>query len=116
MLTMLVYWIRGYPDPPAPGPLQRPIFFVKEQKTTSSPIKKTLVRRRLTRKTTLNVEDTKRSSSDIPHEEEDQDNSSLCTHVLWGKDKTRKEARMAASRPRRPCCLDREATAPDMPA
>jgi hypothetical protein len=61
------------------------------------------------------MEDTKRSSRDVPREEEDQDNPSLSTHALWGKDKTRKEAKMAASRPRRPCFLDREARAPDVP-
>jgi hypothetical protein len=44
---------RRYPGLPAPGPLQRPIFFNKEQETNSSPIKKTLMRRRLVRRTTL---------------------------------------------------------------
>jgi hypothetical protein len=48
-----VYWIPGYPDPPAPGPLQQPIFIDKEQEEDFGPRKKTLVRRCLTRRMTL---------------------------------------------------------------
>jgi hypothetical protein len=48
-----VYWIPGYPNPPAPGPLQLPIFIDKEREATFVPAEKTLVRRRLTRKMTL---------------------------------------------------------------
>jgi hypothetical protein len=50
---MSVYWILGYPDPPAPRPLQQPIFIDKEQEEDFGPTKKTLVRRCLTRRTTL---------------------------------------------------------------
>jgi hypothetical protein len=46
-----VYWILGYPSPPAPGPLQQPIFSNKEQEDGLSPTRKTLVRRSLTRRT-----------------------------------------------------------------
>jgi hypothetical protein len=29
--ALSMYWIPGYPGPPAPGPLQQPIFFDKER-------------------------------------------------------------------------------------
>jgi hypothetical protein len=50
--VMSVYWILGYPGPPAPGPPQRPIFSDKEQEEDLSPTTKTLVRRSLMRRTT----------------------------------------------------------------
>jgi hypothetical protein len=48
-----VYWIPGYPNPPAHGPLQRSIFIDNEQEEDFSPTKKTLVRRCLTRRTMI---------------------------------------------------------------
>jgi hypothetical protein len=67
-----VYWIPGNPSPPAPGPLQRPIFIDKEQEEEFSPIKKTLVRRCLTRRTTSKHKRHEDPLTTNPHEDEDQ--------------------------------------------
>jgi hypothetical protein len=59
-----VFMIPGYPSPPAPGPLQGPSFTEDR-----SPTKKTLIRRRLMRRTmTKTAKDQKTSSRGVPHE------------------------------------------------
>jgi hypothetical protein len=51
VVLLSVYWILEYSDPPVSRPPQQPIFFSKELKATYDSTKKTLVRRRLTRRT-----------------------------------------------------------------
>jgi hypothetical protein len=60
-----VFWIPGYPGPPALGPLQRPSFSLGVERQPK-PAEKTLMRRRLMRRTTTKTAKDQNNSSRAP--------------------------------------------------
>jgi hypothetical protein len=86
------------------GPLQWPIFIDKEQEEDFSPTKKTLVRRCLTGRTMMKHRRHENSLMRVKTK-----SAALDTITCSLRDKTRRKAR-------RPCCPDKEATAPAVPA
>jgi hypothetical protein len=57
-----VFWIPGYPGPPAPGPLQQPSFGLGVERRLK-PAEKTLMRRCLMRRTTTKTAKDQKTSS-----------------------------------------------------
>jgi hypothetical protein len=83
--TMSVFWITGYPGPPAPGPLQRPSFGPGVERRPK-PAEKTLMRR-TTAKTTKGQ---KASSRAVSHEGRDHIHVSLARFHAEQEDKGRR--------------------------
>jgi hypothetical protein len=64
-----VFWILGYPGPPAPGPCHRPTFSPGENRRPKL-FEKTLMSRRLMRRTTVETAKDQKTSSRAPAGEE----------------------------------------------
>jgi hypothetical protein len=60
--ALSMFWIPGYPDPPAPGHLQRPSFGPGVKRRPKL-VEKTLMRRRLMRRTTTKTAKNQKTSS-----------------------------------------------------
>jgi hypothetical protein len=103
MKTVLVFWIPGYPGPPAPGPLQRPNFGPGVERRLK-PAEKTLMKRRLMRRTTTKTtKDQKASSRAVSREGRDHVHVSSARFHAEQEDKDRRPLTVHAT-------LDREET------